>query len=96
MRVSVTFSSGSNSSSGRRRRRIQPWYIGWHWRDTGNTQPQNHEGKGTNKKGRKKYEGEERETHTHTTFMNIYFILPEANRTKAKKAHKFFSDVYPK
>jgi len=96
MRVSVTFSSVSNSSRRRRRRRIQPWYIGWHWRDTGNTQPQNHEEKGANKKGRKKYDGEERDTHTHTTFMNIYFILPEANCTKAKKAHKFFSDVHPK
>jgi hypothetical protein len=60
MRVSVTFSSGSNSRR-RRRRRIQPCCIGWHWRDTGNTQPQNHE-----EKGRKKYEGEERERHIHT------------------------------
>jgi hypothetical protein len=71
MRVSVTFSSGSNNNRRRRRRRRRrPWYIGWHWRDTGNTQPQNHEEKGTNKKGRKIYEGEERErereTHTHT------------------------------
>lgn len=57
-----------------------------------------HEEKGTNKKGRKKYEGEEkeRETHTHTTFMNIYFILPEANCTEAKKENKFSSDVHPK
>jgi hypothetical protein len=89
MKVSVTFSSGSNSSSSRRRRRrrrIQPWYIGWHWRDTGNTQPQNHEEKGTNKKGRKKYEGEERERDTHT--HHIHEHLFHITRSKSYKSKK--------